>query len=466
MYSFRRPMLIGAVTAALAVASASGPVLATPPVSTTTADLFGWPAPYALGHRGYGANRGEDVLRPIENTLDGFHRAFRDGIHVVELDLQVTSDRKVVVFHDDFLADGTCVRALTYDELLAREPQVPLFRAVLASNAHFSRGGAPSGLFLAEIKVPVPHCDDARTSELAETSESALVAAVVANIRQARMEGQVVINAGSPSILRHAYQQAPDIPRALSLNVLQLLDPAVVGQVTGLPVTQIARNDCGLPWYEVGGVARLPSYYCTSNPACAFQSFVATTLGCAHATAVSVDKTVLLQAGAGAATLVAAMHQAGLEVIVWTVDSADEWDRIAATGVDGITTNSVAMGLARQAAVPAPGAAETIAAMGAAARDLDRSGDRPGTESSPVIALLGIRPAKGAVLVDWSLTPDTDARLELLDVTGRRLDARDLHANGAARAESTLGDGLPNGVYFVRLTGKDRQAVSKAVLVR
>ena len=161
----------------------------------SVADLFASPPPYALGHRGYGADA-FDPLPPLENTLDAFHQAFRDGIRVVELDLQRTADGKIVVFHDDFLEDFTCVSALTYDQLLARRPQVPLFRAVLNSSRHFGFGEDLSGIVFAEIKVPVPLCDGANTSEQAEVSESALVTAVVADIRRARMEDQVILNCG------------------------------------------------------------------------------------------------------------------------------------------------------------------------------------------------------------------------------------------------------------------------------
>jgi glycerophosphoryl diester phosphodiesterase len=462
MDTVARRTLLGALMTVLAGSIATGAFAPASAEPTTTQDLFGWATPYALGHRGCGANRGEDPTRPLENSLEGFHRAFRDGIRIVELDLQFTADGKVVVFHDDVLGGGTCVNTLTYDELLAREPQVPLFRALLASSRHFSRQGASSGLILAEIKVPIPFCDDARTSEQAESRESTLVAAVIADIRQADMEEQVVINAGSPSILRHAYQQAPEIPRALSLNFLQMIPPAVAQQFLQVPVTQISRSDCGLPWYEVGNIARLPSYYCTSSPQCSFQSFVATTLGCARATAVSVDKTVFLQAGPAAPALVASLHAAGLEVIAWTVDSPNEWVTIAAAGVDGITTNDIALGLERQAALGDFSA--NANPREAAGREPDRSGDRPATEPSPG-SLQATGSTNGAIHVRWRLREGERAHLELLDVSGRRLDSRDVQANGG-RADLTLGEDLSSGIYFVRLSGRNGAEQAKAVIVR
>src|SRR5262245_39228422 len=133
----------------------------------SVADLYASSPAYALGHRGYGADV-DDPAGPHENSLDAFHQAFQDGIRVIELDLQRTADGKVVVFHDDYLSDFTCVSSLTYEELLVREPQAPLFRSVLNSNRHFGGGDCLSGVLFAEIKVPVPLCDGANTSKQAE----------------------------------------------------------------------------------------------------------------------------------------------------------------------------------------------------------------------------------------------------------------------------------------------------------
>ncbi len=468
MNTFARITRWGTLVAALAVALWAGlpvPARAAATASTTLDDLFGWPAPYALGHRGYGANRGEDAARPLENTLEAFQQAFRDGIRIVELDLQMTADGKVVVFHDEFLPDLTCISALTYDQLLLRQPQVPLFRAVLNSSRHFSNAGAPSGLMLAEIKVPVPLCDGANTSAQAEVSESALVAAVVADIRRARMEAQVMLNSGSPSILRHALQQAPEIKRALTLNVLQMLPPELVAQLVRLPVSLIERTDCGLPWYNVGPIARLPSYFCATSSTCAFQRFVGTALGCAGAAAVSLDKTVLLQAGAGAAGLVAALHGAGLEVIVWTVDTATEWNTVAAAGADGITTNNIVLGLEKQAPLAAATAALGGQSAGAAGMASGTSGDGSGSEPPPA-TLRSRASADGAIRVEWSLPGDGPARLHVLDVAGRELESREVQSFGSGLHELSLGQGLPNGIYFVRLRHAHGLEKVKATLVR
>ncbi|MGH7731778.1 MAG: glycerophosphodiester phosphodiesterase family protein [Candidatus Eiseniibacteriota bacterium] len=422
------------------------------------ADLFASRlTPYGIGHRGYGADA-FDPSGPQENTLDAFHLAFREGLRVVELDLQRTADGKVVAFHDDFFPqDFVCVSALTYDELLARAPQVPLFGAVLNSSRHFGSKGEPGGIVFAEIKPPVPLCDGANTSEQAEASESALVAAVVDEIRRARMEDRVILNSGSPSILARAAEQAPEIARALTLNALQMLTPEQVCQLLppGLCPVRIPKSDCGLEWYNIGPIARLPRY--TSFP-----HFLGTARGCAGSTAVSLDRQVLLPNSGVAAALVDAVHGAGLEAIVWTVDTATEWDFMTAAGVDGITTNNIPLALDRQPvflALAGSVESDTRVAQPAAAFDVRAQG-------------LELRAAQdhssggGTAKIVFSLPDAGAARLELVDVAGRLVESAEVGPLGAGRHAFALGRDLASGVYLVRLTHPLGARYAKFAVVR
>lgn len=76
--------------------------------------LVGKPRPIVVGHRGV------PTLHQ-ENTLAGFRRAAQLGIPAVELDVQLTKDRKAVVLHDDHLGrltgDRRNVWEVTWDEL-------------------------------------------------------------------------------------------------------------------------------------------------------------------------------------------------------------------------------------------------------------------------------------------------------------------------------------------------------------
>lgn len=102
------------------------------------APLMGWD--YA--HRGLHDNRGENGQPPVrpENSMAAFRAAVEAG-YGIELDVQLTRDGQMVVFHDDTLP-RVCgvsgrVDAHSYEELLAfpllgSAERIPLFADVLS----------------------------------------------------------------------------------------------------------------------------------------------------------------------------------------------------------------------------------------------------------------------------------------------------------------------------------------------
>ena len=81
---------------------------------TTVLNLASFHRPLLIGHRGYPA-------RFPENTLASFEGAMQAGCDMVELDVTLTRDRKVVVIHDDTIERTTngmgAVRAHTFEEI-------------------------------------------------------------------------------------------------------------------------------------------------------------------------------------------------------------------------------------------------------------------------------------------------------------------------------------------------------------
>lgn len=53
-----------------------------------------------IGHRGSGENT-KEYHDPVENTIDSFNLAIAKGAQMVELDVHLTRDKKLVVYHDD-----------------------------------------------------------------------------------------------------------------------------------------------------------------------------------------------------------------------------------------------------------------------------------------------------------------------------------------------------------------------------
>jgi hypothetical protein len=83
-------------------------------------------------------------------------------------------------------------------------------------------------------------------------------------------------------------------------------------------------------------------------------------------------------------------------------------------------------------------------------------------------ALNGARPnpASQGVFVSLALPDAAPARLELLDVAGRRLSERHVAGAGAHLVNVSEGLTLEPGVYLVRLTQGDKSLTSRVTVVR
>jgi glycerophosphoryl diester phosphodiesterase len=296
-------------------------------------------APFAIAHRGFGENIGDDPSRPIENTLSAVRAGFKAGVSVVEVDVQLTKDGQVAVFHDDFLPDYTCLNQLTLGELHDRLPEVPTLIAVLNQARSFNHRGTLSGLFIVELKAAAPLCDPY------DTQEKAIVSAVTGIIRRARMTDQVMLTSFSPALLYLATSEAPEITRILSISGLQFLTAPEIEVLLcqGLPcVTLIDKNpDFGLQWAEIGPLFRLPGYQSPAE--------VLSTAVLIGARVVEAD--LFFLSGAGA-TFVDLLHGSGLKVLGFTANDAAQWFFLQSLGADGIYTNDVPFGVENQAPLP------------------------------------------------------------------------------------------------------------------
>jgi glycerophosphoryl diester phosphodiesterase len=105
---------------------------------------LGLPArPWIVGHRGA---CGEEP----ENTVEGFFRAIQDGAHMVELDLQLTSDGRLVAAHD-----GTLRRVARQRLRIEESTFAELRQANVA--AQFPRSPAARIPALEEVLETLPH---------------------------------------------------------------------------------------------------------------------------------------------------------------------------------------------------------------------------------------------------------------------------------------------------------------------
>lgn len=297
--------------------------------------------PFAIGHRGFGDNLGEDPSRPLENTVPAVRAGFKAGVSVVEVDVQLTRDGEVAVFHDDFLPDFTCINSLTLSALRERLPHIPSLQAVLNQAKKFNQSSGPlRGLVLVELKAAAPLCDPD------DTREDEIVSAVVRVIRRMEMTDQVMLASFSPALLSLAATEAPDIARILTISGLQFLTAQILEAVFGYLPTPIEKKlDVGLQWAEIGPIFRLPGYRSIGE--------VLSTAAVIGARVVEAD---LLFFGSldpdDVEEFVAAVHGFGLKLFGFTADNEADWIFLQSLGVDGIYANDVPLGATLQAPIP------------------------------------------------------------------------------------------------------------------
>lgn len=89
--------------------------------------------PFSIAHRGASA------YAP-ENTMAAFRKASSLGADMWEIDIRVTADDQVIVFHDPVLPDGRAVADLRYAEVLDALPDCPLLQDVVALAAELGAG--------------------------------------------------------------------------------------------------------------------------------------------------------------------------------------------------------------------------------------------------------------------------------------------------------------------------------------
>lgn len=318
------------------------------PQHSTAQDFLSVPArPIAIGHHGVGPYEpSTNPGLPIENTVDSVRQAYTLGARVVEVDVQLTADGKLAVFHDDFLSDFTCIHSLTLDQLQARLAYVPELRQMINVAREFNNraGDDLGGILIVELKAFSPLCDPG------DNFEQALVSATVEEIRQAHYADRVMFDSFSPALLYLAQQLAPEIPRELDLDGLQLLTPVQVQFVTGLPVTVINKKiSLGLTWAEIGPIYRLPGY---ASPTQFLITGLVTGVRVIGGEMDFLGAAEVQQPGSGA-EFVAAAHSLGMRAFADPANTPADWNFFASLGVDAIYS-TIPMGVQLQPAISEP----------------------------------------------------------------------------------------------------------------
>ena len=192
--------------------------------------LLGKPRPIVVGHRGVPALH-------QENTVAGFRRALSFGIPAVELDVQLTKDRRAVVLHDDDLRRLTGTPGKIYDLTWDQASRLRIRRELpMGIDVH----GAQV-VMRYEREEPIPLLEDvlAEFDKLAFNIELKMtpagfwqteIARVVAKvIADAGAEDRVIITSFDPRKLRATFDAYPALTTGYTfsdnmLNFVPLLE--------------------------------------------------------------------------------------------------------------------------------------------------------------------------------------------------------------------------------------------------
>jgi glycerophosphoryl diester phosphodiesterase len=153
------------------------------------------------------AHRGACSHAP-ENTLAAFHLAIDQKARAIELDVQLTKDQEVVVFHDVHLDRTTDGTGRVKDHLLADLKQL---NAGISFNPAYQEETIPT---LNEVfeQLPPETILNIELKNLHAPKDS-LPAKTAAIIRSFNAEGRVLISSFNGTALRKFAQEIPSIPR-------------------------------------------------------------------------------------------------------------------------------------------------------------------------------------------------------------------------------------------------------------
>lgn len=273
-YSFRRSAASFTATlalvAVLAIDHTAATVYAAQPLGSM---VLNDGVPLTIAHRGAPAEA-------PENTIPAFEAALASGAEVLELDLRMTADEQVVVFHDELLDRTTDGSGPIADRTLAE-------LRVLDAGSWYGSAWQGTSIPTFDEVLPLLQRSDVRALiELKGLWTVDALRPIIAGIYRHGVQDRVVLASFELPTLLELWREAPSLPRAV-----------IVRRLPDDPVDFAA---------SVGATTVVTS----------LRSF-----------RVDPDAAAMLQ-------------DAGLTVIVYTLNRADLWQQAVDLGVDGVVTDA------------------------------------------------------------------------------------------------------------------------------
>jgi glycerophosphoryl diester phosphodiesterase len=241
-------------------------------------DLKRFNRPLLIGHRGYPA-------RFPENTLAAFEGAIRAGCDMIELDVTLCKDRRLVVIHDDTLERTTSGKGRVRDHTLT---EIKRLDAGSWFNARFAGQRVPelfevmalaAGRCRVNIEIKTSACD-------ADDPADAVERQVVTLVKESDSMDRVIVSSFDRGILERI--AAIEAPPPLAFISERPLDSGVLDFLLAIK---------------------------------AFSH---------HPRFSTLDR-----------AQVERLHAAGLNVFPWTINTRKEAEELLALGVDGLICNEL-----------------------------------------------------------------------------------------------------------------------------
>jgi glycerophosphoryl diester phosphodiesterase len=179
------------------------------------------------------AHRGASGSAP-ENTLAAFRLAQELGADMVELDVHLTADERLVVIHDDTLERTTTgsgyVRERTWDEICRLDagawyaPEFKGERVPLLDEALAWAGDAGMPLSI-ELKRP--------NEALNREPYPDLPARVIERVQAHGLAERVLLFSDDHALVKTTRQLAPDIGTSIVLGLATFIDPVAIAREAG-----------------------------------------------------------------------------------------------------------------------------------------------------------------------------------------------------------------------------------------
>ncbi|MCC7382041.1 MAG: glycerophosphodiester phosphodiesterase [Deltaproteobacteria bacterium] len=253
-------------------------------------------------------HRGARAILP-ENTLPAFEYALKVGVDVLELDLAVTKDDRLVVSHDPILNPVLCLGP----DGKAPAEEVVIRAITLAELKRYDCGTLRNPRFPGQTPQPgarVPTLEEVFDLLLRSKHEAA---------KRARLNLETKLLPARP-----AWAPAPaEFARLLVAEIKKhhLEDRVIVQSFDHRSLREVKRLLPSIPVATLSGEV--------------YPDFVAMAKS-VGAEIVSPNLEFVDRAA------VDALHAAGVRVIPWTANTEEQWRQLVALGVDGIITDDPA----------------------------------------------------------------------------------------------------------------------------